>query len=63
VDREKRDWTPTGPDPTRPGALLARLRRSAVVACHSATNSGSNMLLLLATLAAAFAVLLIVALN
>ena len=68
MDREKRDWTPTGPDPTRPdrtgpGALFARPRRSAMVACHSATIKGSTMLLLLATLAAAFAVLLIVALN
>ena len=56
--RRERDWTPTGP-----GALFARPRRSAMVACHSATIKGSTMLLLLATLAAAFAVLLIVALN
>ena len=60
---ERLDPDPTRPDRTGPGALFARPRRSAMVACHSATIKGSTMLLLLATLAAAFAVLLIVALN
>lgn len=49
-------------DQAGPGAFLARPRRSAVVACHSATNSGSNMLILSAVLGLAFFALL-VALN
>ena len=61
--KERPDPDPSRPDPTGPGARFARPRSSAMVACHSATIKGSTMLLLLATLAAAFAVLLIVALN